>query len=41
MGLQRDDIQLDQVVNSKLQKENISKKCLTAQSQSMVGDMVS
>ena len=41
MGLQRDDIQLDQVVNSKLQKENISKKRLTAQSQSMVGDMVS
>lgn len=41
MGVQRDDIQLDQVVNSKLQKENISKKRLTAQSQSMVGDMVS
>ena len=41
MSLQKEKIQLDQLVNSEFEKENISKTRLTVQIRSLISDVVS
>ena len=40
IGLQKEKIQLDQLLNSEFEKENISKTNLTAQRRSLISDVV-
>ena len=40
IGLQKEKIQLDQLLNSEFEKENISKTSLTAQRRSLISDVV-
>ena len=41
IGLQKEKIQLDQLVNSEFEKENISRRCLAGQRYSLNSNVVS